>query len=237
MPRRDDLLASPYTSRRGIRLVYNVELNDVIGGVYDNDWVREWSGPQRLVDQLGVVIEYNRHMLATVGFGLHGSAPAISEATVDDMRLITPHLRRAVTIAGLLDEARAAAASFEATLDATTSGVVLVGTNMRIVHANATAATMLDRGEAVGGADLRYDRPGTLQPGDGDCGGGKAQHHQDACAEPLRQDRPPHPCRARGAGPGRRGIRLAVRRGMGAMRPLFCAMMRIMLEPAAKIRT
>lgn len=115
----------------------------------DNEWVREWSRPQGLVDQLGIVIEHNRRMLATVGFGLDESAPPISEATVDDMRIIAPHLRRAVTIAGLLDEARAAAASFEATLDATSSAVILVGADLRIVHAYAMATAMLDRRDPI----------------------------------------------------------------------------------------
>lgn len=56
--------------------------------------------------------------------------------------LLTPHVRRAVTIGDLLDMKSIATAAFESTLNTLTSAVVLVDAGGRILQANQAAQTM-----------------------------------------------------------------------------------------------
>jgi DNA-binding CsgD family transcriptional regulator len=121
------------------------ELADLAG----NPFYENWSKPQGLVDQLVLILEYNTTMLANIAFGVHESSPPISEAQIEGLRVLAPHLRRAAIISGLLDGHAQAAASFEAALTALGSGVVLVDEDMRIVYANKRAEAMLAAGDPV----------------------------------------------------------------------------------------
>lgn len=147
-------------------LVYS----EVIKGldIPENDWVREWSRPQGIVDAVALMLERNQRMLAAATFSRHEDGPPITDGVVNGLRTLAPHLRRAVTISGLIDEVRALATTFEAALDAVGTGVVLVGAGMRIVHANASATAMLDRGDPVvderGRLAVRHEvAPGRLE--------------------------------------------------------------------------
>jgi DNA-binding CsgD family transcriptional regulator len=60
--------------------------------------------------------------------------------------LLTPHVRRAVTISDLLDMRSIAAAAFETTLDTFAVAVVLVDAKAHILHANAAAQSMFSAG-------------------------------------------------------------------------------------------
>src|SRR3569623_54183 len=120
-------------------------LEDMYGRpVYEN-----WSKPQGLVDQLVLVLEYNSRMLANIAFGVHESAPPVSEAQIEGLRVLAPHLRRAVIISGLLEGRTQAAASFEAALNALASAVLLVDEQMHIIYANDDAQKMLAAGEPL----------------------------------------------------------------------------------------
>jgi DNA-binding CsgD family transcriptional regulator/PAS domain-containing protein len=131
----------------------------------DNDWMREWAGPQKLVDSLALVLEHDRRMLASLSFSQREGGPPITDAIIDGMRILAPHLRRAVTITGLIDDARASANSFEGALDASGTGVVLVGADLAIVHANAVATSMLDGRDPVVDANGRLDLVHEVAPG------------------------------------------------------------------------
>jgi DNA-binding CsgD family transcriptional regulator len=92
----------------------------------------------------------------------------LTEDDMDGLRVLAPHLRRAVTISGMLDVSANAATTFQAALEATSSGVVLVDTDMSILYANGPAAAMLEAGDPVfsigGRLALRHELvPGQLQ--------------------------------------------------------------------------
>jgi DNA-binding CsgD family transcriptional regulator len=76
------------------------------------------------------------------------------------MRLIAPHIRRAVLIAGMFDLKFAEAATFADTLDGLDTGLYLVDAGGRIIHANAAGHAILDAG------DILYDLGGRLAGGD-----------------------------------------------------------------------
>jgi DNA-binding CsgD family transcriptional regulator len=76
------------------------------------------------------------------------------------MRLIVPHIRRAVLIGGLVDLAAGEAASLADTLDGLSAGVCVVDASGRIVHANAACCVILDVGDvlcAIGGRLVARD--------------------------------------------------------------------------------
>jgi DNA-binding CsgD family transcriptional regulator len=131
----------------------------------DNAYFRAFAIPQGLVDNVGMVLARDSATLASFGMAVHGDARPPDEAVFDDLRVLAPHLRRAVTISRILKVNSAAAQSFAAALDASAAGVVLVDGNLRIVHANAAAQAMLAAGDPVRDGAGRLELLGDLAPG------------------------------------------------------------------------
>lgn len=129
-----------------------------------NRFYEEWVRPLGLVDQIGILLARDKTMIGNLGLGRHESAPPLTEAEMDGLRMLAPHLRRAVTISRILDGATSAATTFEAALDATRSAVVLVAEDMSIVHANAAARTMLNSGDPIVSVRGRLALPRELVP-------------------------------------------------------------------------
>ena len=69
------------------------------------------------------------------------------------MRLIIPHIRRAVLIGRVIELRTAEAATFADTLDGISAGMLLVDARGRIVHANASGRAMLAEGSLLRAAD------------------------------------------------------------------------------------
>jgi DNA-binding CsgD family transcriptional regulator/PAS domain-containing protein len=72
-----------------------------------------------------------------------------SAASIDRLRVLAPHVRRAVMIADLLDARALRQDMLSATLDLLTVGIILVDPRGSIVHTNAAGARMLDERLAV----------------------------------------------------------------------------------------
>jgi DNA-binding CsgD family transcriptional regulator len=92
--------------------------------------------------------------------------PPISEAQVEGMRVLAPHLRRAVIISGLLENRAQAAASFEAALSGLGSAVLLVDDSLRVIYSNAKAEQMLRNGDPIALRQGRLDVPLQLIDGE-----------------------------------------------------------------------
>jgi DNA-binding CsgD family transcriptional regulator len=60
------------------------------------------------------------------------------------MRLLAPHLRRAVTISRLLDVRAVAAATFEAVIDMAGTPILVTDGQLNVLHANGAARALLD---------------------------------------------------------------------------------------------
>ncbi|WFU82346.1 helix-turn-helix transcriptional regulator [Bradyrhizobium sp. CIAT3101] len=108
-----------------------------------NRYYREWALPKGLFDAVAVGLVRDRAMVGNAIFSQHQSAGPIEDAQLGGLRLLTPHIRRAVTISNLFDMKSVEAATFSATVEALTVGVVLVDQDAKIVHSNATATAML----------------------------------------------------------------------------------------------
>jgi DNA-binding CsgD family transcriptional regulator len=115
---------------------------------------KEWAQPQNLVDLLSAVLDKSTTSVALFGVFRHERDGVADDEMRRRMRLIVPHIRRAVLIARVIDLNKAEAATFADTLDGLSAGMFLVDANARIVHANATGHAILTAGDflrAIGG--------------------------------------------------------------------------------------
>ena len=125
----------------------------------------EWARPQGLVDHVCAVIEKSNTSAALFGVFRHERDGLVDDDVRRRMRLITPHVRRAVLIGKVIDLRTAEAATFADTLDGLTAGMLLVDATGRIIHANTAGHAILREGDflsAIGGrlvaGDPQIDR-------------------------------------------------------------------------------
>jgi len=112
-------------------------------GLRDNRYYRDILLPRGLIDAVGVTIAREPSLLGYAVFSRHQSAGEIGASELDGLRLLGPHLRRAVTISNLFDMKAIEAASFASALDSFAFGLVLVDAQLGIVHENHVASTMM----------------------------------------------------------------------------------------------
>ncbi len=105
---------------------------------------REWAQPQGFVDFIASILDKSATGAAFCGIFRHERHGIVDDAARNRMRLITPHIRRAVLIAKLIDLKSVEAANLAETLDALSAGMFLVDREGRIVHANAAGHVILD---------------------------------------------------------------------------------------------
>jgi len=126
----------------------------------ESRFYKEWVKPQGFVDSWHASLEKSATTSVHLIFWRKGKTGIESDATRDRMRLIVPHLRRAVQISNLVDHGKAEAALFGDTLDGIAAGLFLVDANGRILHANASGHALLARGvvlRAYGGKLVSND--------------------------------------------------------------------------------
>jgi DNA-binding CsgD family transcriptional regulator/PAS domain-containing protein len=114
-----------------------------------NRYYREWALPKGLFDAVAVGLVRDGTMIGNAIFSQHESAGAIDDPQISGLRLLAPHIRRAVTISNLFDMKTVEAAAFAATVEALTVGVVLADEDSKIVHANAAAEAMLAASDPI----------------------------------------------------------------------------------------
>jgi len=115
---------------------------------------KEWARPQGLVDQVQANLDKSTTSFVHLSFWRSSDSGVVDEATRERMRLIVPHMRRAVLVAHLVDHRTAEAATFGDALDGIGAGLFFVDAGGRIVHANAGGHAMLAQGtllRATGG--------------------------------------------------------------------------------------
>jgi DNA-binding CsgD family transcriptional regulator/PAS domain-containing protein len=115
---------------------------------------QEWVRPQGLVDFVTAILDKSATSMAMFGVFRHERNGVVDDEARHRMRLIVPHIRRAVLIGRLFDLKTAEAATFADALDGLSAGMCLVDAEGRIVHANAAGHAILAAGDilyAVGG--------------------------------------------------------------------------------------
>lgn len=109
----------------------------------DNSYYQAVGAPLDIHDGVAVKITNTPTLVGTLGFGVHRSHGAIDDSYVAGLRLLAPHIRRAVTISDFFNLKSIEASTFAVTIDALNVGVVLVDDKCAVVHANTAASSML----------------------------------------------------------------------------------------------
>jgi DNA-binding CsgD family transcriptional regulator len=123
---------------------------------------REWGQPQGLVDSVNVLLEKSITTTASFVVVRHQRDGLVDDETRRRVRLIVPHIRRAALIGKAIDVKTAEAETFVQTFDGLSTGIFLVDSSGRIVHANAAGHVLLSR------SDLLYALGGRLVASDHD---------------------------------------------------------------------
>jgi len=121
---------------------------------------REWVRPQGLVDFVSAVLDKSATSAAMFGVFRGEEHGVTDDETRHRMRLIVPHIRRAVLIGGMFDLKAAEAATFADTLDGLSAGMCLVDAGGRIIHANPAGYAIIRAGDvlrSVGGRLVAHD--------------------------------------------------------------------------------
>jgi len=110
---------------------------------------KEWARPQGLVDAAVTALDKSATSFAFVVVFRHERDGLVDTEMKRRLRLIVPHIRRAVLIGKVIDIQKAEAASFADTLDGISAGMVLVDATGRIVHANVAGHVMLSAADVL----------------------------------------------------------------------------------------
>lgn len=114
-----------------------------------NKYYRDFVEPQGIVDAVAIALARQPDRVATLAGGMHATAEPVTDAEMEGLRVIAPHMRRAVAIAHLFDDMRSETAAFAAALETSRAGIVLVDQRLGIVHANSLAHRMLAEGDPI----------------------------------------------------------------------------------------
>jgi DNA-binding CsgD family transcriptional regulator len=123
--------------------------------IAETRFAREWALPLGLIDTLAINFSFDHESVTSLGFGRHVDDGPIGEREVSLARLYIPHLKRALTISRLLDAHRIERSTYREVLDALSVAVLLVASDLRLLHANRAGEALLRTSDPLG---LRHGR-------------------------------------------------------------------------------
>src|SRR5262249_11731293 len=126
-----------------------VVTRDISAAMQRTRYYHEWAQPQGIVDAIGLAVLRQRNRIGEFSLSRHERAGIVTDRDIAIVRLLTPHIRRAVAISDVLDMRSMTISTFEASLDLIATGVVLVDADAAIIHANRAARAMLAAGSAI----------------------------------------------------------------------------------------
>ena len=121
---------------------------------------REWAVPQGFRYVLLTALIKNQARLAFIGVTRGEKGGPYDAEEQARMALLAPHVRRAITIADLIEHKSVERDDFAATLDALTTAVLVLGADGRLVYSNAAGDAALAR------EDVLLSRNGIVEPWD-----------------------------------------------------------------------
>ena len=119
-------------------------------------YYRDILEPRGMIDSAVIGLVRDRNAIGYLGLNRHASSGPIQPDQIEGLRLVAPHMRRAVTISNLFDLKAVEVSTFQSVLDAMACAVVLVDGDLGIMHANQRARGML------AARDLMQDARGRL---------------------------------------------------------------------------
>jgi DNA-binding CsgD family transcriptional regulator len=108
-----------------------------------------WARPQGLVDFICATIDKSATGATLFGVFRHECHGPVDDDARRRMRLLVPHMRRAIAIANEVGSKSARAANCTGALDAMNAGIFLIDARGNLVHANDTGETMLAAGDVL----------------------------------------------------------------------------------------
>ncbi len=110
---------------------------------------KECIGPQGWIDNICVYLDKTAEGHAGFALFRHEREGLADEASRERLRLLFPHLRRAVLIGKVIEFKTAQAATFADAFDGLSAGTLFVNSSGRITHANAAAEAMIADGTVL----------------------------------------------------------------------------------------
>lgn len=111
--------------------------------LFETDFFHGWLKPQGLIDATLLVVERSMNNMTTLS-NIRGDGQGLfDDEAVARIRLLYPHLRRAVLIGRAFEDQRRRLADDAAVLDSFAAGMFLLGQRGEIVQANAAGEAML----------------------------------------------------------------------------------------------
>ena len=110
---------------------------------------KEWARPQGWIDFVSALLEKSHVKYSECVVFRHESEGVTDNKARRKMKLIVPHVRRAVLIGEVIDLRKVEAAGLADTLDGIAAALFLVDADGRIVHANVSGHRMLQEGDVL----------------------------------------------------------------------------------------
>jgi DNA-binding CsgD family transcriptional regulator len=110
---------------------------------------REWAQPQGWIDAANAVLEKTATSCAYLTVLRNVASGMVDDELRRRMRLIVPHVRRAVRTGRVIDLTQAEAATYADILDGLSPAIFLVDAEGLIVHGNAASRSLLVKGELL----------------------------------------------------------------------------------------
>ena len=120
---------------------------------------REWSEPQHIVDLLAAPIRRDSYSATIFGVVRNEQDGEVDDLMRRRMRLLVPHMRRALALTDIVGTAAPRAAELKDVLDGLSTGVFLADAEGRLLHANAAGEQLLADGDAVRSRNGRLSSP------------------------------------------------------------------------------
>ena len=112
----------------------------------DSRFYKEWIQPQGWIDNIGVYLDRAPEGHAAFAVFRNEREGLADEPARERMRLLVPHLRRAVLIGKLIEFKTAQSATFADVLDGLSACLLFVDSSGRITHTNAAGSAMIADG-------------------------------------------------------------------------------------------
>jgi DNA-binding CsgD family transcriptional regulator len=115
----------------------------------ESSFYKEWVQPQHWIDAIAATLEKSATTYAAFSVIRHENDGIVDDDVRRRMKLIVPHVRRAVLIGKIIDLHKVEAAALADALDGLATAMFIVDANGHIAHANAAAHAMMNEASVI----------------------------------------------------------------------------------------
>lgn len=108
--------------------------------------IREWAHPQGFCDVMSIVVLEAPECIVTVDLIRHETQGTATDSEISGLRALAPHLRRAASIASLLDLQAVEVNALTSAVETMTTGMLFLDPALSVVHSNAAARAICEQG-------------------------------------------------------------------------------------------